>query len=89
MALELHRNVQHGFLQQATARAELVGIDRLVLQAERDVEDLHILGRVGRLVGRERFATAQQGNRGGREGQAATDELTTFLGDGHVRLLGG
>src|SRR5262249_48252100 len=40
--LEEDRGVEHRLLQQTALRAELVGVDGLVLEAERDVEDVDI-----------------------------------------------
>src|SRR5207244_3090170 len=69
VALESHREVEHGLLQQAALGAHLVGGDRLELRAERGVEDAHV--RRGRLVAlrRERIASGEE-----RDGRAREKE---------------
>ena len=46
MALEQHRGFEDRLLQQTALRAQLVGVDRLVLQAKCDVQDARILVRI-------------------------------------------
>ena len=70
MALEQHGDLEDGLLQQVALGAELIGGDRLLLEAERDVEGGDVRGRVGRGLLRlglgHGFAAGEQGDGGGR-----------------------
>jgi hypothetical protein len=40
ISLEQHGDVQHRLVQRAAFRAQLIGIDRFMLEAQRDVQNI-------------------------------------------------
>ena len=77
VALELHGNVQHRFLQQPTAGTQLVGVDGLVFQPQCHVQDTDIFAHVTLHALRQRIFAGQQGDCHSRQSACAAHEAAT------------
>ena len=80
VALEGDCDTEYVLAQQAALGADLIGRDRLVLGAQRGVEDAHVGFRGGVTGlgsrGGQRMVPAEQGHRGGRQHQTGTGQRT-------------
>jgi hypothetical protein len=87
MRLESHGGVQHGRLQQAAFGAELIGVDRFMLEAECHVERGDIARHVAGAALRHAFAAGEQSHRRCRQGGdgAGAQEFTTIAGNKRFR----
>ena len=74
VSLELHRHVQHAFLQQPATGTQLIGVDGFVLQAQGHIENTHIFAGITRHALCHGVLAREQGHSHCRQGTGAAHE---------------